>query len=227
MTGCNPPAVDGLLERLRHVRESDLQGSGRFSGWLVPELADRAVLVGCVLLVADGRDGRGAGQHQRQSDDPGAPAGAPPREPRVHGFSLDHPLSTLAEIAGRRKGWPPDSKRGPADCGRRSRLTQAPVCIFNSRMASLKRMAAAGAAVFMVLALASVSVALHKHDADVQSAGHADCDACHFRHLSGIETDGTPVASAPAPVSQAFVPAHPDGERGVALGIRPRRGPPA
>ena len=103
MTGCDPSAVDGLLERLRNVRESDLQGSGQFGGRLVPELADRAVLVGCVLLVADGRDGRGAGQHQRQGDDPGTPAGATSREPRVHGFSLDHLLSTLAENRPRRQ----------------------------------------------------------------------------------------------------------------------------
>ena len=103
MTGCDPPAVDGLLKRLRHVRESDLQESGRFGSWLVPELADRAVLVGCVLFVADGRDGRGAGQHQRQGDDPGAPAGAASREPRVHGLSLGHPLSTLAENRPRRQ----------------------------------------------------------------------------------------------------------------------------
>ena len=94
-------------------------------------------------------------------------------------------------------------------------------------MAPLKRMAATGAALFMVLALALVGVALHEHEADVQAAGHADCDACHFRHLSGIETDGTPAAAAPALVAQAVVPAHPDGERGIALGIRPTRGPPA
>ncbi|MCY4636193.1 MAG: hypothetical protein OXG04_17070 [Acidobacteria bacterium] len=94
-------------------------------------------------------------------------------------------------------------------------------------MASLKRPAAMGAALLLVLALASVGVALHEHDADVQSAGHADCDACHFRHLSGVATDGTPAPSAPDLVAHAIVSADPDGERGMALGIRPTRGPPA
>ena len=88
-------------------------------------------------------------------------------------------------------------------------------------------MVAMGAALFMLLALASVSVALHEHDADVQSAGHAGCNVCHFRHLSGIATDGTPAPSAPDLVAHPVVSAHPDGERGMALGIRPTRGPPA
>ena len=94
-------------------------------------------------------------------------------------------------------------------------------------MVSLKRLAATGAALLTVLALASGGIALHEHDADVQSAGHADCDACHFRHLSGIAPDGTPAPSAPDLVAQAVVSAHPDGERGIALGVRPTRGPPA
>ena len=106
-------------------------------------------------------------------------------------------------------------------------MTPAPFCIFNSRMAPLKRMAAMGAALFMVLALASVSVPLHDHDADVQSAGHADCDACHFQHPSGIAPDGTLTPSAPDVVAHTVVSADPDGQRGMALGIRPTRGPPA
>ena len=106
-------------------------------------------------------------------------------------------------------------------------LTPAPFCIFNNRMASWKRMAAMGAALFLVLALASVSVALHEHAADAQPAGHADCDACHFRHLSGIAPDGTPAPSTPDLVAHAIVSAAPDGERGMALGIHPTRGPPA
>ena len=65
MTGCDPTARDDPFKRPRDVRESDLQGSGRFGGRLVPELADRAVLVRCVVFVADGLCGRGAGQHQR------------------------------------------------------------------------------------------------------------------------------------------------------------------
>ena len=102
MTGCDPSAGDDLLERLRNVRESDLQGPGRFGGRLVPKLADRAVLVRFVVLVTDGLYGGGAGQHQRQEDDPGAPTGTTRCEPRVHGFSLGHQLSTLAE---NRPGW--------------------------------------------------------------------------------------------------------------------------
>ena len=84
-----------------------------------------------------------------------------------------------------------------------------------------------GAALLLVLALASLGVALHEHDTDAQSAGHADCDACHFRHLSGVATDGTPAPSAPDLVAHAVVSADPDGERGLAFGIRPTRGPPA
>ena len=94
-------------------------------------------------------------------------------------------------------------------------------------MQPLKRAAAIAAALLVVLALASVGVALHQHDTDVRSAGQVDCDACHFRHLSGVETDGTPAPAAPDLVAHAVVSADPDGERGVALGIRPTRGPPA
>ena len=94
-------------------------------------------------------------------------------------------------------------------------------------MQPLKRAAAIAAALLVGLALASVGVALHEHAADVRAAGHVDCDACHFRHLSGVETDGTPAPAAPDLVAHAVVPADPDGERGVALGIRPTRGPPA
>jgi len=94
-------------------------------------------------------------------------------------------------------------------------------------MVPLKRMAAMGAAQLMVLALVSVGVALHEHDTDVLAAGHADCDACHFRHLPGIAPDGTPAPSAPDLVAHAVVSARPDGERAAALGILPTRGPPA
>ena len=108
MTGCDPSAVDSLLERLRNVRRSNLCGSGQFGGRLVPELADGAVLIDCVLLVADGRGERGAGQRQRQNDGPGVPAGAASYESRLRG-SLSHPLLTLAENPPRRQGragWP-------------------------------------------------------------------------------------------------------------------------
>ena len=81
--------------------------------------------------------------------------------------------------------------------------------------------------VLAVVALAMSGAALHEHDAGVQTAGHADCDACHFRHLSGIAADGTPAPSAPDLVAHAVVSARPNGERAAALGIRPTRGPPA
>ncbi len=130
MTGCDPSAGDDRFERLRNVRESDLQEPGRFGSRLVPELADRAVLVGCVLLVADGRYGRGAGQHQRQEDDPGAPTGTTCLEPRVHGFSLGHPLSTLAEIArdGKRSLGTALEPAPTASGPERTRLTPACFC---------------------------------------------------------------------------------------------------
>ena len=218
MTGCNPTAGDDLFERLRDVRESDLQGSGRFGSGLVPELADCAVMVRCVVFVADGLCGRGAGQHQRQEDNPGAPTGTTTcSEPRVHGVSLGHKLSTLAEIGPMWQGARPDGRA----------LTPARLCFFNRRMASSKRMTAMGAALFVVLALASVGVALHEHDADMQSAAHADCDACHIRHISVVETDGTPALPAPALAAHGVVSADPDGERAAVLGILATRGPPA
>ena len=81
--------------------------------------------------------------------------------------------------------------------------------------------------VFAVLALATLGAALHEHDAGVQTAGHTDCDACHFRHLSGIAPDGTPAPAAPALAAHAVAPIGPDGERAATLGILPTRGPPA
>ena len=92
---------------------------------------------------------------------------------------------------------------------------------------SLKRMAVTAAALLIVIALAPLGVAFHDHDVDAQAAGHADCDACHFRHLSGVETDGAPAPSVPDLVAHAVVSPHRDGERLAALGIRLTRGPPA
>ena len=238
MTGCDPYAADGLLERLRNVRESDLHGSGQFDGRLVPELADRAVLVDCVLLVADGRGERGAGQRQCKHDDAGAPAGFTSYETLVR-RTLGHPLSTLAENRPWRQersayespgahGVRPDGSASSTPYRPRTDpLDSGALLLLNRWMVSLKRLAATGAALLTVLALASGGVALHEHDTDARSAGHADCDACHFRHLSGIAPDGTPAPSAPDLVAHAVVSAHPDGERAAALGILPTRGPPA
>ncbi len=80
---------------------------------------------------------------------------------------------------------------------------------------------------FAVIALATSGAALHEHDAGVQTAGHADCDACNFRHLSGIAPDCTPAPAGPALVAHAVAPARPDGQRTAALGVLLTRGPPA
>ena len=53
MTGRDPFAAGSLLKRLRNIGESDRQRAGEFGGRLVSELADRAVLIGCMLLVAE------------------------------------------------------------------------------------------------------------------------------------------------------------------------------
>ena len=90
-------------------------------------------------------------------------------------------------------------------------------------MAPSKRTAAL--AVVLLLAVAPAGIGLHEHD--VQAADHADCDACHLRHLSGVESDVAPSPSAPDLVARAVVVAVADGERGAAPGIRPTRGPPA
>ena len=77
------------------------------------------------------------------------------------------------------------------------------------------------------MALAWVCGTLQPHDADVQSAAHADCDACHFRHLSVVEADGAPAPSELDLVAHAVASTHPDRELGTAPGIHPTRGPPA
>ena len=80
---------------------------------------------------------------------------------------------------------------------------------------------------FAAIALATSGAVLHEHDAGVEAAGHADCDACHFPHLSGIAPDGTPAPAGPALVAHAVAPARSDGERTAALGPLLTRGPPA
>ncbi len=104
-------------------------------------------------------------------------------------------------------------------------MTPARLSLLNKRMVSRKRTAAWAVALLLVLAFAPAGIVLHEHDG--QAADHADCDACHFRHLSGVESDGAPAPSAPDLVARAVVSAAVDGERGVALGIRTTRGPPA
>ena len=92
-------------------------------------------------------------------------------------------------------------------------------------MAPLKPAAAVAAALLLLAAVAATSVVPHAHGHDAEGA--ADCDACHFRHLSVIETDRAPAPSAPDLVAHAAPSAHPQGEHGPAVVIRPTRGPPA
>ncbi len=98
-------------------------------------------------------------------------------------------------------------------------------CTFNEWV-----MLSKGAALLIGLAavaLAASGAALHEHDAGLQTAGLVDCDACHFRHVSGIAADGTPAPTGPLLVAHVVAPARPDGERAAALGALPTRGPPA
>ena len=93
MTGRDPCAVGSLLERPRNVGGFDLQRAGEFGGRVVSELADRATLIGCVLLVTEDLGGAGASHRHHQDDDPCAPATARPYEPRARASSLDHRLA--------------------------------------------------------------------------------------------------------------------------------------
>lgn len=92
---------------------------------------------------------------------------------------------------------------------------------------TLSKRGAALLTAIAVLALATWGAALHEHDAGEQAAAHADCDACHFRHVSGIAPDGTPAPAGPALVAHPVAPARPDGERAATLGVLLTRGPPA
>ena len=116
MTGRDPCAVGSLLERLRNIGETDLQRAGGLGGRLVPEQADRAMLIGRVLLVTEDLGGGGTGHRHRQDDDPGAPAGAASYEPPAHGSPVGHRSQRYQRLphaarstAGR--------KRGPAAFG--------------------------------------------------------------------------------------------------------------
>lgn len=95
----------------------------------------------------------------------------------------------------------------------------------NESMVLLKQTAAVVAVLLM--AITCVGGAPQEHDAHVGSAGHPDCDACHFRHPSVVETDGISAPSEPDLVAHAGASTHPDRELSKALGIQPTRGPPA
>ena len=93
MTGRDPCAVGSQFKRLRNIGESDLQRAGELGGRLVSELADRTMLIGCVLLVTQDLGGGGAGHRHRQDDDPCAPATAAPCGLRLRTSFVDHRAS--------------------------------------------------------------------------------------------------------------------------------------
>ena len=98
----------------------------------------------------------------------------------------------------------------------------------NCMIMVLSRCAVAiAASLLVVVALAATGVVSHGHDAEARDGSHADCEACHFRHLLVIETGGAPAPSAPDVVAYAIPVVRPPREQGAALGIRPQRGPPA
>ena len=90
MTGRDPFAAGSLFERLRNIGESDMQRAGEFGGGLLSELADRAMLIGLVLLVTEDLGGSGAGDRSRQDHDPCAPGTAKLCKRRMHVSSLEH-----------------------------------------------------------------------------------------------------------------------------------------
>ena len=92
MTGLDPLAVGSRFERLRNIGEANRRRAGEFGGRLVSELADRAMLIGCVLLVTEDLGGGGAGHRHHQDNDPCTPATATPCELRVRASSPDHRL---------------------------------------------------------------------------------------------------------------------------------------
>ena len=93
MTGHDPFAVGSLLKRLRTSGESDLQRAGEFGGRLVSELADRAMLIGYVLLVTEELGGGAAGHRHHQDEDPRARVKAARCELRVCASPPDHRFS--------------------------------------------------------------------------------------------------------------------------------------
>ena len=90
MTERDPCAVGSQFKPLRNIGDSELQRAGEFGGRLVSELADRAILIGCVLLVTEDLGGGGTGHRHRQDDAPCAPATTTQREPRGRASSPDH-----------------------------------------------------------------------------------------------------------------------------------------
>lgn len=82
-------------------------------------------------------------------------------------------------------------------------------------------------ALLALVVLAAASGAGHEHALDAQRTGHTDCDACHFRHLSVIQTGDISVPPAPDRVAQATVSGRSHGQQAATADIHPTRGPPA
>ncbi len=91
----------------------------------------------------------------------------------------------------------------------------------------LKPAAAVTAALLMLVALVATSTTSHGHGPDTEPAGHTDCTACHFRHLSAVQTDRVPAPSAPDLVAHGVPSAYPRGEQGAVVDMQSTRGPPA
>ncbi len=94
-------------------------------------------------------------------------------------------------------------------------------------MARWKLAAAVTASLLVLVALVATSTIGHGHGPDTQGAGHTDCEACHFRHLSVVPTDRVPAPSAPDLVAHDVPSAHPQGELGAVVNLQSTRGPPA
>ena len=94
-------------------------------------------------------------------------------------------------------------------------------------MVPWKPAAAVTAALLMLAALVATSTTSHGHGPDTQPAGHSDCTACHFRHLSVVQADRVPAPSAPDLVAHDVPFAHPQGELDAVVNLQSTRGPPA
>ena len=89
------------------------------------------------------------------------------------------------------------------------------------------KLAAVTAALLMLVALVATSTIGHGHGPGSEAAGHTDCTACHFRHLSMVQADTVPAPSAPDLVAHDVPSAHPQGEQGAVVDRQSTRGPPA
>ncbi len=94
-------------------------------------------------------------------------------------------------------------------------------------MVPLKRVATVTAALLALAALVATSSAWHEHPLGSQDADQTNCDACHLRQLSVVETDSPPAPSAPDLVAHGVPSVRPRAGRDAGIDIQPTRGPPA